>query len=52
MAACLLAVPGGVSLGWRLQSRLDQRQVYRVCYGLLVLVAMKLLWDGLSGYLV
>ena len=30
---------------------LDQRQVYRACYGLLVVTALKLLWDGLSGYL-
>ena len=51
MAICLLAVPGGVSLGWRLQGMLDQRQVYRACYGLLVLAAIKLLWDGVSGFL-
>ena len=52
MAICLLAIPSGVTLGWRLQGRLDQRQVYRACYGLLVLVALKLLWDGVSGFLV
>lgn len=51
MAVCLLAIPSGVSLGWRLQGTLDQRQVYRACYALLVLVALKLLWDGISGYL-
>ena len=51
MAACLLAIPSGVWLGWRLHGRLDQRQLYRACYGLLVVTALKLLWDGVSGYL-
>lgn len=51
MAICLLAIPSGVWLGWRLHDKLDQRQMYRACYGLLVLTAMKLLWDGASGYL-
>jgi uncharacterized membrane protein YfcA len=51
MAICLFAVPSGVWLGWRLHGRLDQRQLYRVCYGLLVVTALKLLWDGVSGYL-
>jgi uncharacterized membrane protein YfcA len=51
MAACLLAIPTGVWLGWRLHARLDQRQLYRACYGLLVVTALKLLWDGVSGYL-
>ncbi|HEV7307483.1 sulfite exporter TauE/SafE family protein [Ensifer sp.] len=51
MVICLPAIPGGVSLGWRLQGVLDQRQVYRACYALLVLVAVKLMWDGISGYL-
>ncbi len=51
MALCLLAIPLGVGLGWRLHGALDQRQVYRACYGLLVVTALKLLWDGVSGYL-
>jgi len=51
MTICLLAVPAGVWLGWRLQGRLNQRQMYRACYGLLVLTALKLLWDGTTGYL-
>ena len=51
MAACLLAIPTGVWLGWRLHGRLDQRQLYQACYGLLVVTALKLLWDGVSGYL-
>jgi uncharacterized membrane protein YfcA len=51
MAVCLFAIPPGVWLGWRLHGRLDQRQLYRACYGLLVVTALKLLWDGVSGYL-
>src|SRR5262249_17248595 len=51
MAICLPAIPSGVWLGWRLHDKLDQGQMYRVCYGLLVVTAMKLLWDGVSGYL-
>ena len=51
MAICLLAIPSGVWLCWRLHAALDQRQIYRACYGLLVVTAVKLLWDGLSGYL-
>jgi uncharacterized protein len=51
MAFCLFAIPGGVWLGWRLHGSLDQRQIYRACYGLLVITAVKLLWDGVSGYM-
>ena len=51
MAICLLAIPTGVSLGWRLHGTLDQRQTFRACYGLLVVTALKLLWDGVSGFL-
>jgi uncharacterized membrane protein YfcA len=52
MAVCLFAIPTGVWLGWRLHAKLDQRQLYRVCYALLIVTALKLLWDGVSGYLV
>jgi uncharacterized protein len=51
MAACLLAIPGGVWLGWRLHGRLNQQQIFRACYALLVATALKLLWDGVHGYL-
>lgn len=51
MAACLFAIPSGVWLGWRLHGQLDQRQIYRACHGLLAVTALKLLWDGVSGYL-
>ncbi|WP_445682306.1 sulfite exporter TauE/SafE family protein [Radicibacter daui] len=51
MVICVAAVPAGVGLGWRFQGRLDQHQLYRACYGLLVVVGVKLLWDGVAGYL-
>jgi len=50
MALCLPACPLGVWLGWHLHARLDQRQLYRACYALLTVTALKLLWDGLHGY--
>jgi uncharacterized protein len=40
----------GMWVGWRMHERLDQRQMYSVCYALLVVVGLKLLWDGLKGY--
>jgi len=46
---CTLAVPPGVWVGWKLHQRLDQRQLYSLCYLLLVLTSLKLLWDGLHG---
>jgi hypothetical protein len=51
MAVCLFAIPAGVWLGWRLHGVLDQRQIYRACYGLLVVTSLKLLWDGIAGFL-
>jgi uncharacterized protein len=51
MAICLLSVPLGVWAGWSLHQRLNQRQLYQACYGLLIITAFKLLWDGVSGYL-
>jgi uncharacterized protein len=51
MASCLLAIPAGVWAGWRLHSRLDHRQIFRACYGLLVITALKSLWDGVHSYL-
>jgi uncharacterized membrane protein YfcA len=50
MAFCLFAIPAGVWLGWQFHGALDQRQIYRLCYGLLFITALKLLWDGVSGY--
>jgi uncharacterized membrane protein YfcA len=50
MLLCLPFIPLGVWTGFQLHERLDQKQLYRVCYGLLTVTALKLLWDGLSGY--
>jgi uncharacterized membrane protein YfcA len=50
MALCVPMIPLGIWAGWREHERLDQRQLYRACYALLIVVALKLLWDGLKGY--
>jgi uncharacterized membrane protein YfcA len=51
MTACLPAAFFGVWAGWKLHARLNQEQLYRLCYGLLVITALKLLWDGMQGFL-
>jgi hypothetical protein len=49
IAACTSVIPAGVWVGWKLHQRLDQRQLYSLCYVLLVLTSLKLLWDGIRG---
>jgi uncharacterized membrane protein YfcA len=49
MLLCLPAVPLGIWAGWKLHERLDQRQMYRACYALLIVTALKLLADGIAG---
>jgi uncharacterized membrane protein YfcA len=51
MALCTPVVPLAIWLGWRLHGRLDQRRLYAVCYGILILASLKLLWNGVGGYL-
>jgi uncharacterized protein len=51
MALCLPVVPIGIHAGWLLHERLSPQQMYRACYGLLVVTSLKLLWDGARGYL-
>jgi uncharacterized membrane protein YfcA len=51
MGISLIAIPTGIWTGWRLHARLDQAQLYRACYALLAMTALKLLWDGIAGYL-
>lgn len=46
MALCVPVVPLAVWAGWRLHGRLDQLQLYRACYGLLIVIGLKMLWDG------
>lgn len=38
--------PVGIWLGIALQRRLSERLFYRVCYGVLLVVGVKLAWDG------
>jgi uncharacterized protein len=49
MALTIPVIPVGVWAGWRMHSRLNQMQMYRACYGLLTVVAVKLLWDGIRA---
>ena len=49
MLLVLPAVPMGVWAGWRLHGKLDRATLFRVLYGLLVAVSLKLIWEGLSG---
>ena len=51
MALSLPAVPIGIYVGWRLHERLSQHGLYRTCYALLVVTGLKLLWDGVRGFL-
>lgn len=51
MALAAPTIPVAIWAGWRLHNRLDQATVYRLCYGLLALAGLKLLWDGVGGYL-
>jgi uncharacterized membrane protein YfcA len=51
MLICVPIIPLGVWAGWKVHERLDEAQLYRACYILLVVVALKLLWDGVTGYL-
>lgn len=51
MLLVLPAVPVGVWIGWKLHERLDEIMLYRVLYALLVIVAAKLVWDGVSGFI-
>jgi uncharacterized protein len=51
LALCAPVIWFGVWSGWRFHERVDEQRLYRACYALLVVVALKLLWDGVSGYL-
>lgn len=51
IAICTPIAMFGVWLGWRIHKHLDQRRMYQGCYALLVLASIKLLWDGVRGYM-
>lgn len=42
------AVPLGVGLGWWLNRALSLELFYKLCYGLLFVAGIKLIWDGLA----
>ena len=42
--------PVGILLGVWLMKRIPQALFYRVCYVMLVVVGVKLVWDGISGW--
>jgi uncharacterized membrane protein YfcA len=50
MALTVPFIPLGVWLGWVLHLRLDQPKLIAICYGVLALSSLKLLFDGLRGY--
>lgn len=41
--------PVGIWTGVALMRRLSEQLFYRICYGLLVVVGAKLVWDGVAG---
>lgn len=51
IAICTPVAMFGVWLGWLIHNRLDQRKIYQGCYILLVITSLKLLWDGVKGYM-
>ena len=50
MALCVPVAAIGVWIGWLLNQRLDQRQFYMWCYAILTVSSLKLLWDGVRGF--
>ncbi len=49
MLVLVPVVPLGVWAGWKLHNRLDQKELTRACYLLLIVTSLKLVWDGLRG---
>jgi uncharacterized membrane protein YfcA len=47
-AALAPLAPLGIWLGLKIQRRLPEPVFYRICYGILLAVGAKLLWDGLA----
>ena len=41
--------PVGIWLGLHAMRRLPEALFYRICYAILVVVGVKLLWDGVSA---
>jgi uncharacterized protein len=51
MALCATVIPVAVWSGWLLHHRLNERRVYQICYALLFMAGLKLLWDAAHGLL-
>lgn len=51
IAICTPIAMFGVWLGWLVHKRIDQRRMYQGCYILLVITSLKLLWDGVRGFM-
>ena len=50
-ALCAPTAVLGVWIGWLLNQRIDQGRMYQACYTVLVITSLKLLWDGVRGFL-
>jgi uncharacterized membrane protein YfcA len=44
------AVPVGIWLGRRMHDRLEAERLYLICYAMLLLSGVKLMYDGVSGF--
>ncbi len=51
IALCVPVAMLFVWIGWLFHNRIDQRRLYQGCYAILVLTSVKLLWDGLKGFI-
>ena len=50
IAICVPVAMVFVWVGWLFNNRIDQRRLYQGCYAILVLTSLKLLWDGVKGF--
>ena len=48
-AVLIPLAPVGIWLGVKMMRRLPEELFYRICYGLLLVVGAKLLWDGIAA---
>jgi uncharacterized protein len=51
IAICVPVAMIFVWIGWLFHKRIDQKRLYQGCYAILVLTSLKLLWDGIKGFL-
>jgi uncharacterized membrane protein YfcA len=48
-AALAPLAPVGIFLGYQMMRRVNERLFYRICYALLLVVGMRLLWEGFTA---